>query len=110
MRADHGPACRLRYVNQCSVQKGSLEGCWYREGTRVGTLQIRWNDADIDAMASVSGEIEGAALIGQRIAPCSDDPQALHFELTALLIYLSTPAFSLGAPHGANQKNEYFDE
>ena len=38
-------------------------------GTRVGALQIRWNDADIDAMASVTGEIQGSALIAQRIAP-----------------------------------------
>jgi pimeloyl-ACP methyl ester carboxylesterase len=40
-----------------------------RAGTQIGTLQIRWNDADIDAMASVSGEIEGATLIARRIAP-----------------------------------------
>ena len=38
-------------------------------GTPVGTLQIRWNDADIDAMASVTGKIQGSALIAQRIAP-----------------------------------------
>jgi hypothetical protein len=35
----------------------------------VGALQIRWNDADIDAMASVTGEIQGATLIARRIAP-----------------------------------------
>jgi len=38
-------------------------------GTQVGVLQILWNDADIDAMASVTGEIQGSALIAQRIAP-----------------------------------------
>jgi hypothetical protein len=38
-------------------------------GAQVGTLQIRWNDADIDAMASVTGEIQGATLIARRIAP-----------------------------------------
>jgi hypothetical protein len=40
-----------------------------RAGAPLGTLQIRWNDADIDAMASVTGEIQGATLIAQRIAP-----------------------------------------
>ena len=40
-----------------------------RAGAPLGTLQIRWNDAAIDAMASVSGEIQGATLIAQRIAP-----------------------------------------
>jgi hypothetical protein len=38
-------------------------------GKQVGTLQIRWNDADIDAMAAVTGEIQGATLIARRIAP-----------------------------------------
>jgi hypothetical protein len=38
-------------------------------GAQVGALKIRWNDADIDAMASVTGEIQGATLIAQRIAP-----------------------------------------
>jgi hypothetical protein len=38
-------------------------------GTQVGSLQISWNDADINAMASVTGKIQGAALIAQRIAP-----------------------------------------
>jgi hypothetical protein len=38
-------------------------------GAQVGTLQIRWNDADINAMAAVTGDIQGAALIAQRIAP-----------------------------------------
>ena len=38
-------------------------------GAQVGALHIRWNDADIDAMASVTGEIQGATLIAQRIAP-----------------------------------------
>jgi len=40
-----------------------------RAGAPLGTLQIRWNDADIDAMASIRGEIQGAPLIAQRIAP-----------------------------------------
>jgi pimeloyl-ACP methyl ester carboxylesterase len=38
-------------------------------GTQVGSLQISWNDADINAMASVTGKIQGAALIARRIAP-----------------------------------------
>jgi hypothetical protein len=38
-------------------------------GTHVGTLQISWNDAEINAMASVTGEIQGATLLAQRIAP-----------------------------------------
>jgi pimeloyl-ACP methyl ester carboxylesterase len=38
-------------------------------GTPEGNLQIRWNDADINAMASVTGEIQGATLRAQRIAP-----------------------------------------
>jgi hypothetical protein len=38
-------------------------------GTEVGALQILWNDADIDAIASVTGEIQGSVLIAQRIAP-----------------------------------------
>jgi hypothetical protein len=40
-----------------------------KAGTQVGTLQILWNDADINAMAAVTGDIQGAALIAQRIAP-----------------------------------------
>lgn len=35
--------------------------------SEVGALQIRWNDADINAVASVTGEIQGA--IAERIAP-----------------------------------------
>jgi hypothetical protein len=38
-------------------------------GKQVGTLQIRWNDGDINAMASVTGEIQGATLVARRIAP-----------------------------------------
>jgi pimeloyl-ACP methyl ester carboxylesterase len=38
-------------------------------GEHVGTLQIQWNDGDINAMASVIGEIQGAALVAERIAP-----------------------------------------
>jgi pimeloyl-ACP methyl ester carboxylesterase len=40
-----------------------------KAGAQVGTLQIRWNDADINAMAAVTGDIQGAALNAQRIAP-----------------------------------------
>jgi pimeloyl-ACP methyl ester carboxylesterase len=36
---------------------------------QVGSLQVHWNDAHIDAMASVTGEIQGKTLIAQRIAP-----------------------------------------
>lgn len=38
-------------------------------GAQIGTLQISWNDGDIDALASVSGDIQGAVLKAQRIAP-----------------------------------------
>jgi pimeloyl-ACP methyl ester carboxylesterase len=38
-------------------------------GKALGTLDIRWNDADIDAVATVSGEIRGATLNANRIAP-----------------------------------------
>jgi pimeloyl-ACP methyl ester carboxylesterase len=38
-------------------------------GKHVGTLQIQWNDGDINAMASVRGEIQGASLVAERIAP-----------------------------------------
>ena len=38
-------------------------------GTQVGSLQISWNDADINAMASVTGKVQGATLIARRIAP-----------------------------------------
>ena len=38
-------------------------------GTQVGNLQIRWNDADINARASVAGTIQGATLNADRIAP-----------------------------------------
>jgi pimeloyl-ACP methyl ester carboxylesterase len=40
-----------------------------KASAQIGTLQIRWNDGDIDAMASVKGEIEGATLSARRIAP-----------------------------------------
>ncbi len=38
-------------------------------GSAVGALQIRWDDADINAVASVTGKIQGATLIAERIAP-----------------------------------------
>jgi hypothetical protein len=38
-------------------------------GAQVGALQVRWNDADINAMASVTGTVQGATLVAQRIAP-----------------------------------------
>ena len=38
-------------------------------GAQVGTLQIRWNDADINARATVTGTIQGATLNADRIAP-----------------------------------------
>lgn len=38
-------------------------------GTQVGNLKIRWNDADINARATVTGTIQGAALNAERIAP-----------------------------------------
>jgi pimeloyl-ACP methyl ester carboxylesterase len=38
-------------------------------GRPLGSLKIRWNDGDINAMASVTGEIQGAPLVAERIAP-----------------------------------------
>jgi pimeloyl-ACP methyl ester carboxylesterase len=38
-------------------------------GAQVGTLQISWNDGDVNAMASVSGAIQGAVLNANRLAP-----------------------------------------
>jgi hypothetical protein len=38
-------------------------------GKQVGNLQIRWNDADINARATVTGTIQGAVLNADRIAP-----------------------------------------
>jgi hypothetical protein len=38
-------------------------------GKQVGKLQISWNDGDINAMASVTGTIQGATLNAARIAP-----------------------------------------
>ncbi len=38
-------------------------------GKALGTLKIRWNDADINAVATVSGKIQGATLNAKRIAP-----------------------------------------
>jgi pimeloyl-ACP methyl ester carboxylesterase len=38
-------------------------------GQSVGTLNISWNDANINAIASVSGAIQGVALNAERIAP-----------------------------------------
>jgi pimeloyl-ACP methyl ester carboxylesterase len=38
-------------------------------GRQLGSLKIRWNDGDINAMASVTGEIQGAPLVAERIAP-----------------------------------------
>ena len=37
-------------------------------GAPAGNPQIRWNDGDINVMASVTGEIQGATLNAQRIA------------------------------------------
>lgn len=34
-----------------------------------GTLNLRWNDADINAIATIQGTIDGVAVKGQRIAP-----------------------------------------
>jgi len=38
-------------------------------GAQVGNLKIRWNDADINARATVTGTIQGATLNADRIAP-----------------------------------------
>ena len=38
-------------------------------GQSVGALAISWNDANINAIASVSGTVQGAALNAERIAP-----------------------------------------
>jgi pimeloyl-ACP methyl ester carboxylesterase len=39
------------------------------DGAQAGALQITWNDGDINALASVSGDIQGVVLNAQRIAP-----------------------------------------
>jgi hypothetical protein len=39
------------------------------DGHTLGALSIRWNDADVDAVASISGNINGATLRASRIAP-----------------------------------------
>jgi len=38
-------------------------------GKSLGAVNISWNDADINAVATVTGNIGGAALNAQRIAP-----------------------------------------
>ncbi len=38
-------------------------------GKTCGTVSIRWNDADINAVASVTGKIQGRTLNARRIAP-----------------------------------------
>jgi hypothetical protein len=38
-------------------------------GAQVGNLNIRWNDGDINARATVTGTIQGATLNADRIAP-----------------------------------------
>jgi pimeloyl-ACP methyl ester carboxylesterase len=38
-------------------------------GKPLGTLAIQWNDANINAIATVSGTIQGVALNAERIAP-----------------------------------------
>ena len=38
-------------------------------GKTSGALSIRWNDADINAVAAISGNIDGATLRASRIAP-----------------------------------------
>ena len=38
-------------------------------GQATGTLHIHWNDADIQAMASIQGHVDGAILKAQRVAP-----------------------------------------
>jgi pimeloyl-ACP methyl ester carboxylesterase len=38
-------------------------------GTALGTVSVSWNDADTNAVASVTGTIGGAALKARRIAP-----------------------------------------
>ena len=38
-------------------------------GRALGALSISWNDADINAVATVTGTVDGAALKARRIAP-----------------------------------------
>jgi len=38
-------------------------------GKALGTVTVSWNDADINAVASVTGNINGATLKAKRIAP-----------------------------------------
>jgi len=39
------------------------------DGHALGALSIRWNDADVDAVAAISGNVDGATLRASRIAP-----------------------------------------
>ncbi len=52
--------CTLDIVHDFTLKSG---------GTQIGNLQIRWNDADINARATVTGSIQGATLNADRIAP-----------------------------------------
>ena len=38
-------------------------------GKAAGVLNIVWDDADINAIATITGGIQGAVLAAQRIAP-----------------------------------------
>jgi hypothetical protein len=40
-----------------------------QNGSRVGSVKVHWNDADVHAVATVTGKIQGAVLNGERVAP-----------------------------------------
>ena len=40
-----------------------------RDGASIGTLKMSWSDADINAIASIEGQIHGRAVEASRIAP-----------------------------------------
>jgi hypothetical protein len=57
-------------VRQCGHHHGRNPAHRIDNATgRLGALQVRWNDAAINAVASVTGKIQGATLIAERIAP-----------------------------------------
>jgi hypothetical protein len=40
-----------------------------QDGSRIGSVKVRWNDADVHAVATVVGKIQGAVVNGERVAP-----------------------------------------
>ena len=61
MFAHHCPACRLGYVNQCSVLQGFLKSWWYLETTRgvwvfEGVQECNHDEPSYVCIAPIDGE------------------------------------------------------